>query len=187
MAGIPLDRPLIAEAVVTLGAVPDHPLRPALDRPSWRENVGDAICTAQALLMANHGAITVGDTLYRAWERMETVEQLAASRWSRASSGQDHLLSGRGGRGAAGRAHRGRLSAAGLRARDGGRAGPAARRIAAASADGTVTLTRRELVRLIADAVERFRRGPRPGLTRNRGSGQSACADREDEWVKRWG
>ena len=54
-AGIPLDRPLIAEAVVTLGAVPIIPY----GQPSTTElaqSVGDAICTAHALLMANHGA-----------------------------------------------------------------------------------------------------------------------------------
>ena len=76
VAGIALDRPLIAEAVVTLGPVPVIPY----GQPSTEEladNVGRAVCDAQALLMANHGALAVGDTLERAWERMETLEQLA--------------------------------------------------------------------------------------------------------------
>lgn len=76
VAGIPLDRPITAEAVVTLGPVPVIPY----GTPSTEElarNVGDAICDAHALLLANHGALAVGDGLLRAWERMETLEQLA--------------------------------------------------------------------------------------------------------------
>jgi len=76
VAGVALDRPIIAEAVVTLGAVPVIPY----GTPSTHEladNVGDAICDAHALLLANHGALAVGDDPWRAWERMETVEQLA--------------------------------------------------------------------------------------------------------------
>jgi L-fuculose-phosphate aldolase len=76
VAGVSLDRPIIAEAVVTLGPVPVIPY----GTPSTNEladNVGDAICDAHALLLANHGALAVGDDPWRAWERMETVEQLA--------------------------------------------------------------------------------------------------------------
>jgi L-fuculose-phosphate aldolase len=39
--------------------------------------VADAIPSAHALLLANHGALIVGETLWRAWERMETLEQFA--------------------------------------------------------------------------------------------------------------
>jgi len=76
VAGIPLDRPLIAEAVVALGPVPIIPY----GTPSTRElsdNVAAVICDAHGLLLANHGALAVGDSLSRAWERMETIEQLA--------------------------------------------------------------------------------------------------------------
>ena len=76
VAGIPLDRPLIAEAVVALGPVPIIPY----GTPSTRElseKVGAAICDAHGLLLANHGALAVGDSLPRAWERMEMIEQLA--------------------------------------------------------------------------------------------------------------
>ncbi len=153
-AGIPLDRPLIAEAVVTLGAVPIIPY----GQPSTSElaqNVGDAICNAHALLMANHGAITVGDSIYRAWERMETLEQLARVALVTRILGQDRLLSGS--------AVEGLLAAR----TDAGYPPPACAPGTApaaapslggpqASADGTVTLSRRELVRLIEDAVERF-------------------------------
>lgn len=154
-AGIPLDRPLIAEAVVTLGAVPIIPY----GQPSTTElarSVGDAICTAHALLMANHGAITVGDGIYRAWERMETVEQLAKVALVTRILGQDRLLSGAAVEGLlAARTEAGYpppACAPGMEALPGLPLGG----IGGTSSDGTVTLTRRELVRLIEDAVERF-------------------------------
>ncbi|HUG52442.1 MAG TPA: class II aldolase/adducin family protein [Vicinamibacteria bacterium] len=151
VAGIALDRPLIAEAVVTLGPVPVIPY----GQPSTEEladNVGRAVCDAHALLMANHGALAVGDTLERAWERMETLEQLAKVTLVTRILGQDHLLPG---------AEVGVLRAAAAR---GGYPppvcdpAPAARPPGAATrADGSVTLSETELVRLITEAVERFR------------------------------
>lgn len=153
-AGIPLDRPLIAEAVVTLGAVPIIPY----GQPSTSElakNVGEAICNAHALLMANHGAITVGDSIYRAWERMETVEQLAKVALVTRILGQDRLLSGAAVEGLlAARTDAGYPPPACAT----GTEPPANRPLGpvATAPDGTVTLTRRELVRLIEEAVERF-------------------------------
>jgi L-fuculose-phosphate aldolase len=152
VAGIALDRPLIAEAVVTLGPVPVIPY----GQPSTEEladNVGRAVCDAQALLMANHGALAVGDTLERAWERMETLEQLARVTLVTRMLGRDNLLPG---------AEVGRLEES--RTRSGypppacdplpaGGATPSATR-----ARGAVTLSEEELVRLITEAVERFRR-----------------------------
>lgn len=76
VAGLPLDRPFLAEPVVTLGPVPLVPF----GTPSTSDlagQVADAIFSANALLLANHGALTVGETLWRAWERMETLEQFA--------------------------------------------------------------------------------------------------------------
>jgi L-fuculose-phosphate aldolase len=76
VAGIPLDKPVLAEPVVTLGPVPVVPF----GTPSTidlADEVGAAIVSAHALLLANHGALTVGESLLRAWERMETLEQFA--------------------------------------------------------------------------------------------------------------
>jgi len=67
---------VLAEAVVTLGPVPLVPF----DTPATADlarAVEQAIASAQALLLANHGALTVGESLWRAWERMETLEQCA--------------------------------------------------------------------------------------------------------------
>ena len=154
VAGIALDRPLIAEAVVTLGPVPVIPY----GQPSTEEladNVGRAVCDAQALLMANHGALAVGDTLERAWERMETLEQLARVTLVTRLLGRDHLLPG---------AEVGRLEESRTRSGypppvcdpvPGGPAGPRAAR--GSGAGGAVTLSEAELVKLVTEAVERFR------------------------------
>jgi L-fuculose-phosphate aldolase len=75
-AGLSLDRPVLVEPVVTLGPVPLVPFgTPASG--DLADAVARAIGAAQALLLANHGALAVGETLWRAWERMETLEQFA--------------------------------------------------------------------------------------------------------------
>ena len=156
VAGTPLDRPLIAEAVVTLGTVPVVPY----GTPSTHElaaNVAARICDAHALLLANHGALTVGDGIWRAWERMETLEQLARITLATRLLGQTNPLPD---------AAVERL--AGLRAAAGypapvcgvcgqpGSPGAAPAQPAAAPVSDSVTLSREELVRLVADAVARF-------------------------------
>jgi L-fuculose-phosphate aldolase len=76
VAGIPLDRPVLAEAVVVLGRVP----LVAYDTPASSEladKVAEAAAGSDAVLLASHGATTVGTTLLKAWERMETLEQVA--------------------------------------------------------------------------------------------------------------
>jgi L-fuculose-phosphate aldolase len=76
VAGIALDRPLLAESVAVLGAVPVVSYAMP-GTPEFAKRIGDAICGAQGLLLANHGALAVGDSLEQGWERMETLEQLA--------------------------------------------------------------------------------------------------------------
>jgi L-fuculose-phosphate aldolase len=150
VAGIALDQPLIAEAVVALGKVPVVPYGTP-STSELAERIGAAACQAQALLMANHGAVTVGDSLYRAWERMEALEQVARITLVTRLLGTTNLLPA---------ADVARLSE--MRARAGypepvcapDAAAPAPPR---AAADESVVLTRAELVRLVTEAVERFR------------------------------
>jgi L-fuculose-phosphate aldolase len=158
VAGLALDQPLIAEAVVTLGKVPVIPY----GTPSTAEladNVGAAVCQAQALLLANHGALTVGDSLYRAWERMEALEQVAKITLITRLLGVTNLLPA---------TDVARLIEMRPRAgypepvcaTDGAPASPPAGRPAGPGPGGaadTVVLTRTELVRLVTEAVERFR------------------------------
>jgi L-fuculose-phosphate aldolase len=150
VAGIALDQPLIAEAVVTLGKVPVVPYGTP-STPELAGHVGAAICQAQALLMANHGALTVGESLYRAWERMEALEQVARISLVTRLLGTTNLLPA---------ADVTRLAA--IRGASGypepvcapepGRPDPPR-----PAADEHVVLTRAELVRLVTEAVERFR------------------------------
>lgn len=76
VAGIPLDPALMAEVVVTLGCVP----LAEYGTPSTEElaeAVGRYIRDYDALLLANHGAITVGKDLQSAYYKMETLEHYA--------------------------------------------------------------------------------------------------------------
>lgn len=76
VAGIPLDRPILAEGVVSLGPVP----LVAYATPSTSalaDGVATAIATANGVLLGSHGALTVGRDVFHAWERMETLEQIA--------------------------------------------------------------------------------------------------------------
>lgn len=75
-AGIPLDTPLLTEAIVGLGPVPLAPF--AL--PSTEE-VPDSVApfcrTHKAVLLSNHGPLTWGASLEEACFRMEILEHLA--------------------------------------------------------------------------------------------------------------
>lgn len=152
VANIPLDRALIAEAVVTLGEVPVIPY----GMPSTSElaaSVESAICSAQAVLMANHGALAVGDSIWRAWERMETLEQLAKIAVTTRLLGKDTVLpAGEVQRLVAARAGAGYPEPV---CKPGGPP-PAPVPPLTVAPDETITITRAELTRLIAEAVRRF-------------------------------
>lgn len=75
-AGLALDQPLLPEVVVGLGSVPlasyATPGTPDLAR-SLEPFVGEF----DAILMQNHGVVTLGPTLEAAYLKMEAVEQFA--------------------------------------------------------------------------------------------------------------
>lgn len=76
VAGIPLDRPILAEAVVLLGPVPITQYgTPTTEELS--EAVLKYIHSHNGILLANHGALTVGGDLWEAYFRMETLEHVA--------------------------------------------------------------------------------------------------------------
>lgn len=69
----PLDEAILAEAVVQLGRVPvAQYARPGTGEVP--ESIAPFCRDFNAVLLANHGALTWGDTLDRAWFRMETLE-----------------------------------------------------------------------------------------------------------------
>lgn len=73
IANEPLEKPLTAEAVLALGRVPVA----KYGTPSTEEipdNIEEYLADYNALLLANHGALTWGESLKTAYMRMETVE-----------------------------------------------------------------------------------------------------------------
>ena len=92
VAGIPLDRAVLAEVVTTLGSIPiaDY------GTPSTSE-LADAvrqyIRAHDGLLLANHGALTVAHELFDAYYKMETVEHFARISLVARQLGGERLLS----------------------------------------------------------------------------------------------
>ena len=72
-AGLPLDMPVLAEAVTYIGSVP----LAKFGTPSTVEvpdSIEEFLDDYDAVLLESHGALTYGDDLIRAWYKMEAVE-----------------------------------------------------------------------------------------------------------------
>jgi len=92
VAGIPLDRAVLAEVVTTLGSIPIAEYA----TPSTDEL--PAACSKylkahDGLLLANHGALAIGPDLFTAYYRMETIEHFAKISLVTRMLGREHLLS----------------------------------------------------------------------------------------------
>jgi L-fuculose-phosphate aldolase len=92
VAGIPLDRAVLAEVVTTLGSIPiaDY------GTPSTTE-LADAVRpyvrAHDGLLLANHGALALGKDLFAAYYKMETIEHFARISLVARQLGRERLLS----------------------------------------------------------------------------------------------
>jgi L-fuculose-phosphate aldolase len=92
VAGIPLDRAVLAEVITTLGSIPIA----EYGTPSTSEladAVGRDIRAHDALLLANHGAVTVAHELFAAYFKMETIEHFARISLVARLLGRERLLS----------------------------------------------------------------------------------------------
>src|SRR5215208_6623814 len=92
VAGIPLDRAVLAEVITTLGSIPiaDY------GTPSTQElhdAVRQYIKAHYGLLLANHGALTVAHELFAAYYKMETIEHFAKISLVARLLGGERLLS----------------------------------------------------------------------------------------------
>src|SRR5436853_2794619 len=76
VAGIPLDRAVLAEVRTTLGSIPIAEYGTP-STPELPQAVRKYIKAHDGLLLANHGALTVGTDLYSAYYKMETIEHFA--------------------------------------------------------------------------------------------------------------
>lgn len=76
VAGIPLDQPILPEAIVQLDKVPVAPYA-VPGSEGVAESIAPYLKAYNALLLANHGALTWGDDLWQAYYRMESLEYYA--------------------------------------------------------------------------------------------------------------
>jgi L-fuculose-phosphate aldolase len=92
VAGIALDRAVLAEVVTTLGSIPIA----EYGTPSTREladTVAPYVKSHDGLLLANHGALALGRDLFGAYYKMETIEHFARISLTARLLGREHLLS----------------------------------------------------------------------------------------------
>src|SRR5215212_5066263 len=92
VAGIPLDRAVLAEVLTTLGSIPiaEYATPSTNELP---EAVGKYIKAHDGMLLANHGALTVGADLFGAYYKMETIEHFAKISLVARMLGRENLLS----------------------------------------------------------------------------------------------
>ena len=76
IAGIPLDVPVLAEAVITLGDVPVASYA-ELGSKEVPEAIAPYCHTHNGVLLANHGAVTWAEDPYSAYYRLESMEYYA--------------------------------------------------------------------------------------------------------------
>lgn len=147
VAGVPLNRAVLAEVVVTLGCIPlaDY------GTPSTSElaeSVDRLIRTSDGLLLSNHGALTVGKDVYDAYFKMEVIEHFAEISLISRQLGGERLLPKK----EVARLLDLRQKVYQLDGPPGGDACPLPAE-AVAGDDDVVQLTRGELVQLISDAI----------------------------------
>ena len=92
VAGIPLDRAVLAEVVTTLGSVPiaEYATPSTKELP---EAVRKYVRAHDGMLLANHGALTLGGDLFGAYYKMETIEHFAKISLVARLLGGERLLS----------------------------------------------------------------------------------------------
>ena len=91
VAGIPLDKCVLPEAIIVIGSVPIAPYGlpstmeiPDRMRPFIKEN--------DVILLENHGALTMGTDLLNAYHKMETLEHTASIVWKATQLGNVNVL-----------------------------------------------------------------------------------------------
>jgi len=92
VAGIALDRAVLAEVITTLGSIPIAEYA----TPSTEElpaAVRKYIKAHDGLLLANHGALAIAGDLFAAYYRMETIEHFAKISLVARTLGRENLLS----------------------------------------------------------------------------------------------
>jgi L-fuculose-phosphate aldolase len=91
VAGIPLNKCVLPEAVIVMGAVPIAPygLPSTMEIP---DRVRPYIKNSDVVLLENHGALTLGTDLLNAYHKMETLEHTASIVWKAIQLGNLNVL-----------------------------------------------------------------------------------------------
>jgi L-fuculose-phosphate aldolase len=92
VAGIALDRAVLAEVITTLGSIPiaEYATPSTEELPNV---VRKYIKAHDGLLLANHGALAIAGDLFSAYYRMETIEHFAKISLVARTLGRENLLS----------------------------------------------------------------------------------------------
>jgi L-fuculose-phosphate aldolase len=92
VAGIAIDQMAIPEVIASLGAVPLAPYAtPSTDELA--HSIDEFIGNCNAILLSNHGVVTVGPDVYSTYYTMERVEHSAYITWVAKSLGGEKRLS----------------------------------------------------------------------------------------------
>ncbi len=91
VAGIPLDRCVLPEAIIVIGSVPIAPygLPSTMEIP---DRMRPFIKESDAILLENHGALTLGSSLLDAYHKMETLEHTASIVWKAMQLGNVNVM-----------------------------------------------------------------------------------------------
>jgi L-fuculose-phosphate aldolase len=91
IAGLSLAEGILPEVVLSLGAIPTAPYA-TTGTPEMGEAVRELLPFYDAILLEQHGALTVGHNLWEAYNRMEKVEHAAWTVWLARQLGQARTL-----------------------------------------------------------------------------------------------
>jgi L-fuculose-phosphate aldolase len=148
VAGVPLNKAVLAEVVVTLGCIP----LAEYGTPSTRElaeSVDRLVRMSDGILLSNHGALTVGKDIYDAYYKMEVIEHFAEISLISRQLGGERLLP----RKEVSRLLDLRQKVYKLEGPPGGASCPVPAEVAEAGGGEMIQLTRDELVQLRSDAI----------------------------------
>ena len=91
VAGIPLDRAVLAEVLTTLGSIPiaEYATPSTSELP---QAVRKYVKAHDGMLLANHGALTLGADLFSAYYKLETIEHFAKISLVARMLGRENLI-----------------------------------------------------------------------------------------------
>jgi L-fuculose-phosphate aldolase len=91
VAGIPLDRAVLAEVLTTLGSIPiaEYATPSTAELPAA---VRKYVKAHDGMLLANHGALTLGADLFSAYYKLETIEHFAKISLVARMLGRENLI-----------------------------------------------------------------------------------------------